>query len=146
MATRKRTGDQDEQLHAAKVVNAVIGTIGTMTDQLVAIRDKKKVLAEQVDLLDAEYKQVEEALIERLKAEGSTKGSGKLATCSITMATVPTVTDWDKVYAYIKKTGFWHLLQRRMSDAAWRELFEKAGKPLPGTEPFSKEKLNVRAL
>ena len=54
------------------------------------------------------------------------------------------VTDWDKLYAFIKKKNYFHLLQRRVSDPAWRELIEQ-GKKVPGTTGFTKKRLNYRA-
>lgn len=59
-------------------------------------------------------------------------------------STVAQVTDWDAFYAYIYKNKFGHLLQRRVSDPAWRELMEQ-GKKVPGTTPFTKKRLNFRA-
>ena len=58
-----------------------------------------------------------------------------VATAAITRTTVAQVTDWDEVYKYVKKTGEFDLLQKRMSDVAYRERLD-AGKPVPGTEPF----------
>ena len=72
-------------------------------------------------------------------------GGGKFATASVTSSVVGHVTDWDKFNAYVKKTGFFHLYQKRLSDASVRELFEQ-GKKVPGCEPFTKKRLNVRVI
>ena len=45
--------------------------------------------------------------------------------------------------AYVYKTKQGHLLQRRVSDPAFRELLDH-GKKVPGTQPFIKARLNVR--
>ena len=119
-------------------------SIGPAIDQLNALREKKRKLEAQVSEVEAEYKDLEELLMEKLESEGSRTGAGKTASVSISHSVVGNVTDWDKFNAYVKKTGFFHLFQRRVSDTAVRELFEQ-GKKIPGCEPFTKKRLNLRA-
>lgn len=119
-------------------------SIGPAIDQLNALREKKRKLEAQVSEVEAEYKDLEELLMEKLEAEGSRTGAGKTATASISQSVVGNVTDWDKFNAFVKKMGFFHLYQRRLSDAAVRELFDQ-GKKIPGCEPFTKKRLNLRA-
>ena len=91
---------------------------------------------------------------DRLKAEGMDKASSKKATASISYVTTADVTDWDKFWAFIHKNKFDHLLQRRVSDPAYRELLElaqsdkKLAKQLDaaGVQPFVKTNLNLRAI
>jgi hypothetical protein len=118
--------------------------IGPTIDKLNALREKKRELETQVADIEAEYKTLEELLMEKLEAEGSDKGAGKTASASISRSVVGNVTDWEKFNAFVKKTGFFHLFQRRLSDAAVRELFEQ-GKKIPGCEPFTKKRLNLRS-
>lgn len=119
------------------------GTIGSMTDKLITLRDKKREHEAEITKIEAEYKEVEERLFEKLDAEGTDKGNGKKGSVSISSSVVGNVTDWEALNAYIKKTGFFHLYQRRLSDPAVRELFDSKGK-VPGVEPFTKRRLNVR--
>lgn len=118
-------------------------TIGGMTDKLITLRDKKREHEAEITKIEAEYKEVEERLFEKLDAEGTDKGNGKKGSVSISNSVVGNVTDWDALNAYIKKTGYFHLYQRRLSDPAVRELFDSKGK-VPGVEPFTKRRLNVR--
>lgn len=133
-----------EKAAVAAVTARFVGTIGGMTDDLVKLRDRKRELQDQIDAIEQEYKALEEQLIQKLDSEGTDKGAGKLGTCSVTSSVVANVVDWDALNAYIKKTGYFHLYQRRVSDPAARELFESKGK-IPGVEPFTKRKLNLRS-
>jgi ATP-dependent phosphoenolpyruvate carboxykinase len=126
---------------AKKAANA---TIGGMTDTLVLLREKKRVHEEEIKKLEAEFSKVSEDLMTKLDAEGTDKGAGKRGSCSITSSVVGNVTDWDALNKYIKRTGYFQLYQRRVSDAAVRELFESKG-AVPGVEPFTKRRLNLRA-
>ncbi len=138
-------------------------TIGQMIDNLEAIREKKRVAQKVVDDLAAQYSALEAELMERLEKDGTDKASSKKATVSITQTTVANVTDWDAVHAYIKKHGYFHLMQRRISDPAFRELYElelnKLRKKksfqedtfdpatvIPGFVPFTKKSLNLRSI
>lgn len=118
-------------------------TIGGMTDKLITLRDKKREHEAEITKIEAEYKEVEERLFEKLDAEGTDKGNGKKGSVSISSTVVGNITDRDALNAYIKKTGYFHLYQPRLSDPAVRELFDSKGK-VPGVEPFIKRRLNVR--
>jgi len=124
---------------AAKLTPVVIGPT---IDQLYVLRERKRELTKEIETIEAEYSVLEEQLMEKLEKEGTTKGNGKKASVSISSTVVGNVTDWDQVYAYVKKTGYFHLFQRRLSDLAVRELFAK-GKQVPGVEPFNKRRLNL---
>jgi hypothetical protein len=117
--------------------------IGPAIDKLYELREAKRKLNEQIEKIEADYADVEEQLMAKLEAEGTNKGTGAKATCSITHNVVGNVTDWDKVHAFIKKTGYTHLYRKQLNDASVRELFE-AGKKVPGCEPFTKKRLNLR--
>ena len=121
-----------------------MANIGTLIDQLHEKREAKRALENQLKALEEEYKLLEEKLLIKFDQEGTTKGAGRLASASVSESVVGNVTDWDKFHAFIKKTGHFHLLQRRTSDAAVRELFEQ-GKKVPGCEPFTKKRLNLRS-
>ena len=125
----------------AKKLNPI--NIGSTIDKMHTLREAKRKLEAQIKELDDDYADLEELLLERLDSEGTRKATGKFASASITEAVVGNVTDWDKVHAYIKKTGFTHLYFKRLSDPGLRELFEQ-GKKIPGCEPFIKRKLNLR--
>lgn len=119
--------------------------VGALIDKLDLLRDKKRKAAEALAVVEAEYNELSTTLIERLQQEGMPKASGKKATVSISNTVVANVDDWDSFTAYVKKTGYFHLIQRRVSDPAYRELLEKKG-AVPGLKPFTKVKLNHSSL
>lgn len=149
MATAKRStklsGKDELDIKVAKVTNVLVGTIGSMTDMYITLRNKKAELNAEIAKLDAQMKETEGQLIDRLEAEGSTKGSGKFGTCSISQGVGYSVNDWQKVETFVKKTGYFQVFQRRLSLDAVREIVGNSGKPIPGTEPFNTKKINVRS-
>lgn len=133
-----------ERAKVAGVKARFKGTIGSMTDQLIGLRERKRLLEAQVDEIQKEFDSVSEALMSKLESEGTDKGTGKTGSVSVSTSVVAQVDDWDAFGKYVIKSNQPHLLQRRVSDAAWRELYEKKG-AVPGTSPFSKKRLNLRA-
>ena len=130
-------------------VTAVLkgGTIGSVIDDMWALREKKRKADLVVKGIEEEIAAQETIVFDRLEKEGLKKADGTKASVSIGEATVASVTDWDALLAYAAKNKYFHLFQKRVSDPAWRELMEKnKGKGVPGTEAFTKRKLNLRSL
>ena len=86
-----------------------------------------------------------ERSMERMEAEGTDKAQGSKASVTISKNVVANVTDWDELWPYIVKNKFYGLVQRRVTDTAYRELLD-LGKKVPGVEPFTKRALTVRSL
>lgn len=126
-------------------------TIGSLADQRWALKIKKTAASKVVDDIDDEIKALEKQIIEMLDSQDTRKGEGKLCSISINSSIVPSTKDWD---AYIKfvaagkrgdKNAYLHLVQKRVSVEAWRELLE-LGINIPGIEPFTARTLSVTAL
>lgn len=138
-------------------------TLGSLIDKLNAIREEKRAHAEVEKEINKRYAEVEAAILATLEEQGMDKASAKTATVSVSYNTIANVTDWDKVYALIKKHNAFHLMQKRISDPAFRELYEieynklasKRGfdpekldpaTVVPGFVPFVKKSLNLRTI
>ena len=109
---------------AAKVA-APTNAIGKKIDQIFDLRKKKAELEAAVKDVEGRIADLDSEVMELLEASGVEKTSTKNGTVSISSSVVAQVTDWDAFYAYIYKNKFGHLLQRRVSDPAWRELLER---------------------
>lgn len=118
--------------------------IGGKVDLRQRMKSEKEQVQLLMDKLDAIITEIEDALYEQMVKEETTKGGGSLATVSITSNVVPVVKDWDAFYRYIKRTNYFHLLERRPTVSGCRELFETKG-AIPGVEPFTKYRLNFTA-
>lgn len=121
---------------------------GALIDKLAKARLAKAANAAIAKKLDAEYKAIEVQIVETLEAQGITGAKGKLGTVSITESVVPDVEDWDKLYALIKKKGWFHLLNRAPNAASFREVFEREGEGFllkHGVKAFNKKTLSLTA-
>lgn len=120
-----------------------MSSIGGKIDALFALREKKRAHEKEISELERKYGVLEQELIQQLAAEGISSGKGKKASVSVTESIKPNVEDWDAFYAYIRKTKYFHLLERRPSVTGCRELFDTKGR-IPGVVPFTKVTLNLR--
>ncbi|MBS0454027.1 MAG: hypothetical protein JSS14_22215 [Proteobacteria bacterium] len=138
----------DKTVKVQRAAKRLLGepTIGSDIDSMWNLREKKRGLEAEASKIEKEIAEIEERLMKNMSEQGVEKSTGSKASVSITESIVADVTDWDKFYAYIGKNKAWQLLQRRVSDPAWRELAKDGDKPLPGTQPFKKRRLNLRTL
>lgn len=125
-------------------------TLGAMIDNLNDLREEKRALAAKTKTIEAAFDILQSQIIERLDKEETRKGEGRKASVSITEVVVGQFDSEDpaardKLHAYIKKTGYWQLLENRISATAFREILELKGK-VPGLVPFTKRNLNLRIL
>lgn len=120
-------------------------SIGTMIDNLDKIRERKRALDEQVKDLETQYRELSEQILARLAEQGLPKASGRRATVSRSETIVGQLEDWEALTKYISRTKNYQLFERRISAAAFRELFEKKGE-VPGVKPFTKVTLKHSSL
>ena len=119
-------------------------SLGTLVDKLWAVREERRELDAQVKALEGQASDLESEIMETMAEQGLDKMSGAMASVSITTNTVANVESWDDFLAFVYKKKYGHLLQRRVSDPAYRELLEQ-GVKVPGVNPFSKQRLNLRS-
>jgi hypothetical protein len=136
---------------AAKTAAPKVLTLGAAADKVFALREHKRALDKQVKDVEDEIKDLTEVIFGLLDAQDSRKAEGKLASISVNYAMISTTTDWNETMKWIingkrgDKFAYAHLVQRRISDPAYRELRE-LGVVIPGQEDFTKRSLSITAL
>ena len=117
--------------------------IQLLADLREQISEANKVLTE----LKAQRDEQQFALIDQLDELGINRVSGNGFTATITSTVVPTVTDWDAFYQFIKDEDALYMLERRPLSTAYREkLEERDGADIPGVEPFEKKSISLRSV
>lgn len=111
--------------------------------QLVEVRDERRRIRERDQELTDKWRALEMELLVRLDEQGMLQAKTDIGTASITETILPQVTDWDAVYAHIKETGDFYLLQKRPAAAAFREL-HNSGEVIPGIEAYTKRSISLR--
>lgn len=119
-------------------------SLGACADLLYQTREKRLTMQKELDKVAKDEAAIREHIINNLP-KSDTGASGKLARVSVVTKQVPQVKDWDKFYAFVKKTGQFDLMQRRLSDGAIKERWEN-GKAVPGVEPFGAVSVSLNKL
>lgn len=119
--------------------------LGDIIDDLYqAVQDKKSVDAES-KILGERVKELELLVQDKMDEIGLTSAKGEHAQCSLTEQTVPTITNWDAFWDYIKENNASYMIQRRVSASAYADLL-KAGEEVPGLAPTTIRKVNKRKV
>jgi hypothetical protein len=72
---------------------------------------------------------------------------GQFATISISEVVRAKIEDWAKFEPYLYRNKKLHLMEKRISSVAYRELKESlGGKPIPGLTDYVSTRLNVRKV
>lgn len=111
-------------------------------------RQDRLALQKQVTEMEEEEQLLKSHLIENIPKSEATGIAGKLARISITVKTIPQVTDWDAFYAYIAKNrskGAFAMLNRAVNAKAVSEVWD-AGKEVPGVGTFTAKSLSINKL
>lgn len=118
-------------------------SLGSLIDQRFELRVKRMKAAKEVEAMKSQEKKLEDDIKEKMKEAGDLQiAGGHLANVSLNPTTVAHVVDWDKVHEFIRETGHFHLLQKRMSDPAYREMLTHDIQ-VPGVEPTTLTKLSL---
>lgn len=119
--------------------------LGACADKLFELRNKRLEMQKTVDVVAAEETALKNYIIENLPKSEASGVAGKLARVTVVTKQVPQVKDWDAFYKYVKKTGQFDLMQRRLTDAAIKERWE-AGKEIPGVEHFNAVSVSINKV
>lgn len=116
--------------------------LGACADELGQIRAQLSELHRQEKKLEERRSELEERLIEELPASDADGICGRAFRATIVTSRVPSIKDWDALTRYVKRTGAFELLSRRLSREAVQERWD-AKKEVPGVEGFTVKKVSL---
>jgi len=129
----------------AKPASPFPATIGECADALYALKEQKAFMAAQLKSVTDAEAALKEHIINTLPKSNASGVAGRLARVRVGTKDVPSVTDWAKLQAYVRRTGEFELLGRSIAAAAVEERWT-AGKKIPGVEPFKAVKVYINKL
>lgn len=125
-----------------KVKTSIPAKIGDAIDMVYMMRvERMRLDGIAEEIRKAEYL-VKEELLKRFGKQQLDGAKGKVGSASAKMRDIPQFEDDAKFYAYLKKTGDFDLLQRRLNESAVKERWE-AGKKVPGLKVFRTLVVNI---
>jgi len=115
---------------------------GELLDRMADLREAIAELANQEKDLKAEASMIEAEMLARMEQRGTDKLSNSRMTAIKSTTTMAKVINWDDVFDYIKKTGDFSLMQKRISDTVYREMLVM--EQVPGIIPVDVTKVGFR--
>src|SRR5690606_5322899 len=104
----------------------------TLITELWTLRESKRELSQQEKALNERYNTLKQELIHQLDEQGVSGAKAARARVVITESQVVQTQDWDAFCAYIRENNAFHLLQKKPSATACKELSSIEGTPPPG--------------
>lgn len=117
-------------------------TMGACIDLAYTLRRERLRLEADIKRRREDETRLKEHMLQRFRKQDLDGGRGRVGQASISKLTVAQVEDWDRLHAYIRKTGEWDLLKKSINDAAYRERLE-ARRRVPGVVPFVVVKVHI---
>lgn len=106
--------------------------MGEVADLLYTTRADRLDVNKKVDELKSYETKLKNYIIDNLPKSSATGASGKVANVRVVPDSVFQAEDWEKVYAWIKKTGNFQILNRALNQTAIGEIYEEGGKKFNG--------------
>lgn len=122
-------------------VDEVIKAYIKLRDDLDALKREQK---EQTKPLYAKLQTLEAWLQHQLNMQGLKNFKGASGVAFIKRDTSATVRDWKATLAWIKETGLWEILEKRVSKSVVEDYIEASGEVPPGVEYKVEEVVQVR--
>lgn len=117
-------------------------TVGSAVDALHRLKLKKDGAEVVVNKIKDDYNKLQDHIFSLLNKQDSTGAKGNLAQVTVIHQVVPTLDEYPDLIKYIKKTGSFDLLQKRLSSTAIKLRWED-GKEVPGVGRFTKVSLRL---
>ena len=121
-------------------------TLGSLIREIEAVNAEIAAISAQDKDARARKAAIENDLMTLMDSQNTRVSEFGGKRISIVESEEPNITDWDAFLAGAVKGKYLHLVQRRISAPAWRELRALKKKDVAGTEVFVKRSLSVRSV
>ena len=116
--------------------------MGRLADDLKQVRDLRLALSKLADAVKAEEQRIMDHLVDNVNLEVESGVVGTDYKVTITREDIPIVEDWEKLYAHILKKKDFSLLNKALSRAAVKEIWD-AEESVPGVGKHGTKKISL---
>ena len=113
-----------------------------LIDQYITARAERLMLDKQAEQMKEHEEILKKAIIAKYQEQGLTLLGSKLGVVKMSDAEEPVAQDWIAVWDYIRETGSFELLHKRLTNTAVKERWE-AGQEIPGVGKQKVYRLSV---
>jgi len=120
-------------------------SLGPCVDLYKEVQDLRLAMKKEVDAIQSREREIKQHLVDSISKSDDTGVAGKKYRAQIVTKTSAAVSDWDKVWDFIRENDRTDLVQNRINDKAIKEIWE-AGETVPGVEKFNSVDVSVRKV
>lgn len=133
-------------------------SIGRCADLYKEVSTLRLAMAKEVEEVETFEKKVKQHIIDNLSKSADTGAAGLRYRAQVVTKKVPrikvaedaepgqsTVAGWAAFWAYVRETGRFDLMQKRLADKAIKDMFD-AGEDVPGVELFSQPDVSITKI
>ena len=113
-----------------------------LVDNYISLRAQRLALDKEAASLKETEDDLYKVIVSKMRDEGMTAMGGKNGMVKLKESEEPVPTDWPALYDYIKETGHFEFLHKRIATLAIKEHWE-AGENIPGVGTTTVFKLSV---
>lgn len=130
---------------------AIPASVGRCADLYKAVQGLRLAMEKEADEVKAFESKLKSHMIDNLSVSDDTGAAGLKYRVQLTTKVVPRVATeddangWAKLHAYIAKTGRFDLLQKRLGEAAVKDMWEQ-GETVPGVDKFNAKDVSVTKI
>jgi hypothetical protein len=106
--------------------------MGAVADLLYETRANRLALNSEVEAMKGDETKLKNYVIENLPKSDQTGASGQVANVKVVNDSIFQASDWEKLYAWIKKTGNFQILNRALNQASIEDIYANSGKKFTG--------------
>ena len=118
--------------------------IGTLIDRLGKADAAIKIANAELEKKKATRTKAEKEIFARFKKQDIDGATGKLYSVTLRKSKNASLSNWQKLAAYVYRTKSLDLFQRRISKQAWEDrLATRKGKPIPGITMYQVVKISL---
>jgi hypothetical protein len=120
--------------------------IGTLADQLYELAQSRGLVEAQVADLKRQEEELKDRILKIMEEQQMSSVAGTKCTISIDKVNIPGVKNWPVFLDFLRDNDLMHLMQKRISTEAYKEVVEARGEELPGVSTYVKTTFSMRKL
>ena len=119
--------------------------MGELADEWWTLRASRLAIEKEVARIREQESRAKSALLQSLTENKVTSVGGQKVRVTHVVKDKPSVNDWEEVYSYIRETGSFDILQRRIGERAVKDRWDD-GVKIPGIESYPIDEISYSMM
>ena len=119
--------------------------MGELADEWWTLRASRLAIEKEVARIREQESRAKSALLQSLTENKVTSVGGQKVRVTLVVKDKPCVNDWEEVYSYIRETGSFDILQRRIGERAVKDRWDD-GVKIPGIESYPIDEISYSKM